>query len=133
VSYNPVLYVTRMAARFRPGFYRHHLPRSLKFVAMEASSQATCRATTKQGNPCRKPAGEGGLCVFHSGRLDLAELGRRGGQARGRKREQDEEETQGERLTRGAWKALEELLASDAPATAKVRAASELLDHPFSA
>jgi hypothetical protein len=63
----------------------------------------------------------------------MAELGRQGGKARGGKRQKTEEETHGERLTRGSWKALEEPLASDTPATAKVRAASELLDHPFSA
>lgn len=39
------------------------------------------QATTKAGNPCRKLAITDGLCVFHSGKLDLAELGRRGGQA----------------------------------------------------
>jgi hypothetical protein len=96
---------------------------------MEASSQATCQATTKQGNPCRKPAGEGGFCLFHSGKLDLAEFGRRGGQARGRKQEQDDEETQADRLTRAAWKALEELLESGVAPTAKVRAVGETLDR----
>ena len=70
---------------------------------------------------CRR----GGFCVFHSGKLDLAELGRRGGKARGRKRGRQV----GDRRVELAWAALEELLASDTPATAKVRASSELLDR----
>ena len=35
-------------------------------------------ATLRQGAPCRKQAVDDGLCLFHSGKLDLAELGRRG-------------------------------------------------------
>jgi truncated hemoglobin YjbI len=92
----------------------------------KASAEAKCSATTKQGARCKKPAVERGLCVFHSGRLDLAELGRKGGQARAKKAEPQD---RGERLRELAWKALEELLDSDAAATAKVRAATELLDR----
>src|SRR4029450_1558317 len=50
--------------------------------------RAMCTATTKAGRPCRKRAVDDGLCLFHSGKLDLAELGRRGGKARGRRKEQ---------------------------------------------
>jgi hypothetical protein len=39
------------------------------------------------------------------------------------------QESQGERLTRAAWAALEELLGSEVGPTAKVRAASELLNR----
>jgi hypothetical protein len=39
------------------------------------------------------------------------------------------EESQADRLTRAAWKALEELLASDVAPTAKVRAVGETLDR----
>jgi truncated hemoglobin YjbI len=92
----------------------------------EASAEATCSATTKQGARCKKPAVERGFCVFHSGRLNLAELGRKGGQARAKKAEPQD---RSERLRDLAWGALEELLASDAAATAKVRAATELLDR----
>jgi hypothetical protein len=91
----------------------------------EPSPQATCKATTKAGNPCRKLAVEDGFCVFHGGKLDLAELGRQGGKARGRRQVKQT----GDRRVELAWTALEELLESDTPATAKVRAASELLDR----
>jgi hypothetical protein len=92
----------------------------------EASAEGRCSATTKQGARCKKPAVERGFCVFHSGRLDLAELGRKGGQARAKKAEPQD---RSERLRDLAWGALEELLASNAAATAKVRAATELLDR----
>ena len=55
----------------------------------------------------------------------MAELGRGGGKARVARRK----EQTGDRRVELAWTALEELLASDTPATAKVRAASELLDR----
>ena len=74
---------------------------------------------TKQGARCKKPAVERGLCVFHCGRLDLASLGRKGGQARAKKAAPQD---RAERLRDLAWKALEELLDSDAAAT-------ELLDR----
>jgi hypothetical protein len=82
----------------------------------EPSQQATCRATTKAGAPCRKLAVADGLCLFHSGRLDLAELGRRGGKARGKKQQPTN------RLEALATSALEELLSSGS-ATARVQAA----------
>lgn len=56
----------------------------------------------------------------------MRELGRKGGQARAKKAEPQD---RSERLRDLAWGALEELLASDAAATAKVRAATELLDR----
>jgi hypothetical protein len=90
----------------------------------EASPRATCRATTKAGAPCRKQAVDDGLCMFHSGKLDLAELGRRGGQARGRKKE----EQASDRLEGLAHVALEELLSSGS-STARVAAAKYALDR----
>jgi truncated hemoglobin YjbI len=56
----------------------------------------------------------------------MRELGRRGGQARAKKAEPQD---RGERLRELAWQALEELLASDTAPTAKVKAATELLDR----
>jgi hypothetical protein len=56
----------------------------------------------------------------------MRELGRRGGQARARKAEPQD---RSERLRELAWQALEELLASDTAPTAKVKAATELLDR----
>jgi hypothetical protein len=50
----------------------------------EATKPAGCSATTKAGNRCRAMAGSGGLCAAHSGRVDMRELGRRGGKARER-------------------------------------------------
>jgi hypothetical protein len=90
----------------------------------EASPQATCRATTKAGAPCRKQAVADGFCTFHSGQLDLAELGRKGGRARGRKRD----ESAGDKLEARAYTALDELLSSGS-ATARVQAAKYALDR----
>ena len=84
----------------------------------EASPTATCRATTKTGAPCRKQAIDDGWCLFHSGKLDLAELGRRGGKARGRKKERA-----GDKLESLAHLALEELL-TNAGGSATARAAA---------
>jgi hypothetical protein len=41
-----------------------------------------CRGTTKSGAPCQSFAVEDGFCVAHSGKVDMREIGRRGGQAR---------------------------------------------------
>ena len=101
----------------------------------EPSTQATCKATTKAGKPCRKQAVADGLCLFHSGQLDLAELGRRGGMARGKK----EEEHAGDKLESLAHLALEELLTNaGGSATARAAAARLVLDKvaassPYSA
>jgi Family of unknown function (DUF5763) len=88
----------------------------------EANARAACKATTKAGKPCRKQAVADGLCTFHSGKLDLAELGRRGGQARGRKKE----ERAGDKLEGLAHVALEQLL-TDAGGSATARAAAARL------
>jgi truncated hemoglobin YjbI len=93
----------------------------------EASAEGMCSATTKQGARCKKPAVERGLCVFHSGRLDLAELGRKGGQARAKKAEPQD---RGERIRELAWQRLEQMLADPNVApTAAVRALTEALDR----
>jgi hypothetical protein len=79
-----------------------------------------CTATTKLGRRCRKQAVDRGLCVFHSGRLDMAELGKRGGQARARKKE----EQPGDELEGLAHDALAEMLrSSSGSATARAAAA----------
>jgi Phage integrase family len=90
---------------------------------MESDSKAICKATTKLGRPCRKNALEDGLCLFHSGKLDLAELGRKGGKARKRKQEEP-----GDRLERLAHVAIGELLLSSANATARASAARLVVD-----
>ena len=59
-------------------------------------------------SPCRKQAVADGLRTFHSGKLDFAELGRRGGQARRKK----PEERAGDKLEGLAHLALEELLTN---------------------
>jgi hypothetical protein len=41
-----------------------------------------CSATTKAGKPCRALAGADGLCTAHSGKVDMRELGHRGGRSR---------------------------------------------------
>ena len=75
------------------------------------------------------------MCVFHSGKLDLAELGRRGGKARGKTQEQ----RPGDKLEELAHTALEELLKdTDGSATARAAAARLVLDKvaassPYSA
>jgi hypothetical protein len=93
----------------------------------KASAEGTCSATTKQGARCKKPAVERGFCVFHSGRLDLAELGRKGGQARAKKAEPQD---RGERIRELAWQRLEQMLADPNVApTAAVRALTEALDR----
>jgi hypothetical protein len=39
-----------------------------------------CQANNRAGRPCRSPVvGDDGLCVVHSGRLDMREIGRAGG------------------------------------------------------
>jgi len=91
----------------------------------KANPQPTCKATTKAGRPCRKQAVERGFCVFHSGKLDLAEQGRRGGKASGRKQQPEQP---GDRLEGLAHTALEELLASSGNATARAAAARLVID-----
>jgi hypothetical protein len=61
--------------------------------------------------------------LFHSGKLGLVELGRRGGKARGRKQEEP-----GDRLERIAHAAIEELLLSSGNATARASAARLVVD-----
>ena len=90
---------------------------------MKANLKATCQATTKQGRPCRKRATQDSLCLFHSGKLDLAELGRKGGKARKRKQEEP-----GDRLERLAHAAIEELLVSPGNVTARASAARLVVD-----
>jgi hypothetical protein len=91
----------------------------------EPTQRATCKATTKAGKPCRKQAVDDGLCTFHSGKLDLAELGRRGGRARGAGKK---EEQASDRLEARAYTALDELLTSGS-ATARVAAAKFSLER----
>lgn len=38
-----------------------------------------CKAQTKAGKPCKAAPLENGLCLFHSGRLNPSEIGRKGG------------------------------------------------------
>jgi Family of unknown function (DUF5763) len=91
----------------------------------EATAPATCKATTKLGRPCKKPAVERGLCTFHSGAIDLAAAGRQGGKARGRKKEESADRLQGLAET-----ALEEMLrSSSGSATARAAAARLVLDR----
>jgi hypothetical protein len=81
----------------------------------ETSPRAMCTATTQRGEPCKKQAVAGSsLCLFHSGELDLAAIGRKGGQARTRKQPQQAGDKR-EQLTNAAF---EELLSSGS-ATAK--------------
>jgi hypothetical protein len=95
----------------------------------KANPQPTCKATTKAGRPCRKQAVERGFCLFHSGKLDLAEQGRRGGKASGEARSRKQQsERPGDRLEGLAHTALEELLASSGNATARAAAARLVID-----
>jgi hypothetical protein len=41
--------------------------------------KTNCKALTKQGNPCKAPATEGGLCFFHANPDRARELGQMGG------------------------------------------------------
>ena len=96
---------------------------------MTDEAKATCKATTKAGRPCRKQAVERGFCLFHSGKLDLAEQGRRGGKASGEARSRKQPPKQpGDRLEGLAYSALEELLASSGNATARAAAARLVID-----
>jgi hypothetical protein len=95
----------------------------------EANQRPICKATTKAGRPCRKLAVEDGFCLFHSGKLDLAEQGRRGGKASGEARSRKQQpERPGDRLEGLAHTALEELLASSGNATARAAAARLVID-----
>jgi hypothetical protein len=106
---------------------------------MTGHAEACCKATTKAGRPCRKQAVERGFCLFHSGKLDLAEQGRRGGKASGAARSRKQQPEQpGDRLEGLAHIALEELLASPGNATARAAAARLVIDKmaahsPFNA
>jgi hypothetical protein len=85
----------------------------------EPTPKATCRATTRAGKPCRKQAVADGLCTFHSGAIDLAEAGRKGGRARGARKP----EQRGDQLESLAHTALEEMLrSSSGSATARAAA-----------
>jgi len=96
---------------------------------MTDEAKATCKATTKAGRACRKLAVEDGFCLFHSGKLDLAEQGRRGGKASGEARSRKQQPEQpGDRLEGLAHTALEELLASSGNATARAAAARLVID-----
>ena len=74
------------------------------------------------------------MCLFHSGKLDLVELGRRGGKARGKK-----EQRAGDKLEGLTHLALEELLTNaGGSATARAAAARLVLEKlaassPYSA
>ena len=95
----------------------------------KANPRPTCKTTTKEGRPCRKQAVERGFCLFHSGKLDLAEQGRRGGKASGEARSRKQQpERPGDRLEGLAHTALEELLASSGNATARAAAARLVID-----
>jgi hypothetical protein len=63
--------------------------------------------------------------VFHSGKFDLAEAGRKGGRARGRKQQFEQP---GDHLEELAHTALEEILASSGNATARAAAARLVID-----
>jgi hypothetical protein len=91
----------------------------------EPSAPGMCTATTAAGKPCRKQAVERGLCTFHSGAVDLAAAGRKGGQARGKKQPQETSA----RLEEKALGALEGLLGADASPTAQSKAIALVLDR----
>jgi len=88
-------------------------------------SERRCKASNKRGEPCRATiVGAGGYCPAHAaGGRDMRELGRLGGQKRGRKQEEP-----GDRLERIAHAAIEELLVSPGNATARASAARLVVD-----
>jgi hypothetical protein len=38
-----------------------------------------CQSTNRRGEPCRAPATQGRYCIAHSGKVDMAAIGRKGG------------------------------------------------------
>ena len=50
----------------------------------EKNLDSRCKAKTKKGKPCRAAATDGGLCFFHANPNKAVELGRIGGQSKGR-------------------------------------------------
>jgi hypothetical protein len=100
-------------------------------MAKRASERASppakraCRGVTRAGQPCRSTSiGADGYCTSHSPATNMAELGRLGGKARGRKRD----ESASDALEALATKSLTELLSSGS-ATARVQAAKFALDR----
>ena len=49
------------------------------FLCRQSASNRTCKALNKRGERCGSRAVERGLCAIHSGRVDPAEIGRKGG------------------------------------------------------
>jgi hypothetical protein len=97
---------------------------------VEPTPPAICTATTKAGTRCKKQAVERGLCVFHSGRLDLSELGRRGGLARAKKPQPASRADRAERLTELMWWRFEPMLADEGTGdTAAMKAVTVALDR----
>ena len=86
-----------------------------------------CKASNARGEPCRATiVGADGYCPAHAGGgRDMRELGRRGGKARLRKRE----ESASDRLERLTLVAIEQLLTAEGNATAKSAAARLVLDR----
>jgi hypothetical protein len=77
---------------------------------VKRGSELRCKASNKRGEPCQATIVDAdGYCPAHAnGGRDMAELGQRGGKARGRK----QKEQTSDRLERIAHAAIEELLLS---------------------
>lgn len=88
-------------------------------------SKPVCRALTTKGKPCRGRPVADGLCLAHSGIIDVREAGRKGGKARARKRSGSFRQAVADVLGRDPTRHAERLLSSGA---AGYKLAAELLE-----
>jgi len=96
--------------------------------AARTHSANRCKGRTKLGGPCAAPATQGDYCYAHSGKADMAALGRKGGQQRTRNLLGIDDSVADDKLRSQAKKALEEALASDNEQV-RLRAAQSLYSY----
>jgi hypothetical protein len=96
-----------------------------------------CQAKNRAGQPCRSPVvGDDGLCVVHSGRLDMREVGRAGGIAsaevrlRRAKHVRERLQQKVERHFEDVWAVFERALKSENEAV-QLKAAMGLLAEAY--
>jgi hypothetical protein len=81
---------------------------------LERQPARRCEATNKAGEPCRSTSVDaGGFCAVHGGKVDMRELGSRGGRQSVRSRLSLDHSVADDRLRAKAKRRLEALLDSD--------------------
>jgi hypothetical protein len=94
----------------------------------ESERGTTCRANNRHGAPCRKRAVSDGLCLVHSGKQNMAELGKLGGRGRTRSVLGISDKVVDEKLRAQAKEALESALNSENEQV-RLRAAQALYSY----